>query len=121
MRGKGSSPEGPDNIYARIPDSLKEELLEILLEVKGFRLERIVSDGRSAFPGEWYDQETAEWVILLSGRAGLLFEGEEEVVEMVPGDYLFIAPHRRHRVEWTSTEEKTVWLAFHYSPERTGL
>jgi len=31
----------PDNIYSRIPETLKEELLEILLQTKGFRLERI--------------------------------------------------------------------------------
>ncbi len=28
-------------------------------------------------------------------------------------------PHRRHRVEWTTPDEPTVWLAVHYGrPER---
>jgi cupin 2 domain-containing protein len=53
-------------------------------------------------------------VILLSGNAGLLFEGETEVRVMRPGDYVHIPAHRRHRVEWTDREQKTVWLALHY-------
>jgi len=39
---------------------------------------------------------------------------EEEVVEMKPGDWLHIPAHKRHRVVWTSPEEKTVWLAMFY-------
>ena len=104
------------NIYSLIPDVLKEEMLETLLAVKGFRLERIVSKGHSTTPGTWYDQETAEWVILLKGSAGLLMEGETDVKVMGPGDYRFIPPHLRHRVEWTNADEETVWLAFHYKP-----
>jgi cupin 2 domain-containing protein len=31
-----------------------------------------------------------------------------------PGDWLEIPPRVRHRVEWTSTVEPTIWLAvFH--------
>ncbi len=103
-----------ENIYASIPGALKEELLEILLAAKGFRLERIVSKGHATPPGDWYDQETGEWVILLKGGAGLRFEGEEDMRVMKPGDYLLIPPHSRHRVEWTAAGEVTVWLAFHY-------
>lgn len=114
MAGTGAGKEG-GNIYSLIPQSLKEELLETLLETKGFRLERIVSDGHSTLAGEWYDQKTAEWVVLLKGAAGLLFEGEADARVMGPGDYLFIPAHRRHRVEWTDKTAKTVWLAFHYN------
>jgi len=106
----------PGNIFSMIPQSLKEELLEILLATKGFRMERIVSEGHATPEGEWYDQETAEWVILLKGGAALLFEGEAAPRTMSPGDYVFIPPHSRHRVEWTDKNEKTVWLAFHYKP-----
>ena len=28
-------------------------------------------------------------------------------------DYLLIAAHRRHRVEWTDAERPTIWLAMH--------
>ena len=103
-----------ENIYASLPGVLKEELLEILLAAKGFRLERIVSKGHATPPGDWYDQDAGEWVILLKGGAGLRFEGEEDMRVMKPGDYLLIPPHSRHRVEWTAAGETTVWLAFHY-------
>jgi cupin 2 domain-containing protein len=26
-----------------------------------------------------------------------------------------IAPHCRHRVEWTAPDEPTIWLALHYA------
>ena len=118
MARRSSAPEGgkPGNIYSMIPHSLKEELLEILLAAKGFRMERIVSEGHATSEGEWYDQETAEWVILLKGSAALLFEGEKDARVMAPGDYVFIPAHAKHRVEWTEKDEKTVWLAFHYKP-----
>ncbi len=106
---------GAGSIYSRIPDSLKQELLEVLLETKGFRIERIVSDGHSTPDNTWYDQDTHEWVILLEGSAGLTFENEPEVHVMKPGDYLLIPAHRKHRVEWTDPLKKTVWLAFHYT------
>jgi cupin 2 domain-containing protein len=77
-------------------------------------LERIVSWGQATPSGEWYDQDTNEWVILLHGRAVLLFEGEPGRVALKPGDYVHIPARQRHRVEWTDPEKKTVWLALHY-------
>ena len=94
-----------------------EETFEPLLEHPGLRLERIVSFGQATPPGEWYDQERDEWVILFKGKAGLLFEGESEVRVLKPGDYLLIPGHCRHRVEWTAAGEPTVWLALHFKHE----
>jgi cupin 2 domain-containing protein len=93
---------------------MRDEISETLLKTKDFKLERIVSSGQSTPKGEWYDQKTDEWVILLSGSAGLLFEDEEEVFIMNAGDYVHIGPHERHRVEWTDPEQKTVWLALYF-------
>lgn len=104
------------NIYSSIPAPLKEELLEILLAAKGIRIERIVSQGHATPEGQWYDQDTAEWVILLKGSAAILFEGDQAPTEMTSGDYVHIPAHRRHRVEWTDRNGRTVWLAFHYTP-----
>ncbi|MEW6388737.1 MAG: cupin domain-containing protein [Thermodesulfobacteriota bacterium] len=104
----------PRNILAEIPELLAEELIEKLLDAEHFFLERIVSAGQATAAGEWYDQGTNEWVILLSGSAGLLFEGEEEPVALKPGDYVLIPAGCRHRVAWTDSQEKTVWLALHY-------
>ena len=103
-----------DNLFSPIPDSLTEEIFATLLTTDHFKLERIVSTGQTTPPGEWYDQDTNEWVILLRGRAGLLFEGEAGERVMHPGDYVHIPAHWRHRVEWTEAEQKTVWLALHY-------
>jgi len=52
-------------------------------------------------------------VILLSGGAGLLFEGEQQARQLAPGDHLLIPAGCRHRVEWTDARQKTVWLAVH--------
>ena len=42
-----------------------------LLAAPGLRVERIVSTGQASPPGLWYDQDRAEWVLVLSGSAGL--------------------------------------------------
>ncbi len=58
-------------------------------------------------------------MVLLSGAARLLFEGEAAARELRPGDYLLIPAHCRHRVEWTDPEQTTVWLAWHFQDEPT--
>ena len=92
------------------------EQSDALLEQDSFRLERIVSRGHTTAAGEWYDQEWDEWVVVISGRATLTFEGEAEAVHLNPGDYVHIPAHCRHRVEWTDPQCETVWLALHYCP-----
>lgn len=101
------------NIFAAEPYLIQEEFSELLLKSEHFKLERIISSGQTTPPGDWLDQNLNEWVILLSGSAGLRFEDEETFV-MRPGDYVHILAHKRHRVEWTDPEQKTVWLALHY-------
>jgi cupin 2 domain-containing protein len=49
---------------------------------------------------------------VLKGAARLQFE--DEVIDMQPGDFINIPAHQRHRVEWTTPDEPTVWLAVHY-------
>lgn len=102
------------NLWAEIPEDFPKEIIENLLETPYFRLERILSAGQASPPGYWYDQDTHEWVALLSGSAGLRLEGDPEPVTLKPGDHLIIPAHRRHRVEWTDPGEKTVWLALHF-------
>lgn len=104
------------NLFAQLPETaLKEELFEILFARDGMRIERIVSTGQSS--DEWYDQEDDEWVVLLSGAAGLRIENEDQDRELMPGDWLFIPAHCRHRVTWTQAQPATVWLAIHASKE----
>jgi cupin 2 domain-containing protein len=80
----------------------------------GLKIERIVSTGQSSPPGFWYDQPHGEWVMVLRGEARLAFE-DASAVSLKAGDFVDIAPHRRHRVEWTHPQEQTIWLAVHYS------
>jgi cupin 2 domain-containing protein len=102
------------NIFNNISENLKEELIEVLLETKTVKIERIVSMGHASPPGFWYDQDRDEFVILLDGSAGLLFEEKEELIVMKPGDHVNIPAHARHRVEWTDPSEETVWMAVFY-------
>lgn len=99
------------NLFADLPTVLAEELTELLAETRHVRVERIVSTGHASPEGFWYDQEKLEWVILLKGEARLLFEGDDEPITMRAGDYILIPAHRKHRVEWTTPDEPTVWLA----------
>jgi cupin 2 domain-containing protein len=103
------------NIFSEIPEPLPQEIFEEIVTTKTVRIERIVSKGHSSAKDFWYDQEQAEWVMLLKGRARLKFQGSGHIIEMGPGDYLDIPPHCRHRVEWTDPEEETIWLAVHYT------
>ncbi len=102
------------NLFSEIPQQFDQEIFEDILNRSDFLLERILSYGQATPEGQWYDQERDEWVVLLKGGAGMKFEDEEATIEMKPGDYLFIPAHRKHRVEWTQAQEKTVWLALHY-------
>lgn len=102
------------NLFADLPECLPEELVETLFEAGPVRIERIVSRGHASPEGFWYDQAQGEWVLVLEGAAALRFEGETEPVRMKAGDWLHIGPHRRHRVEWTTPDGPTVWLAVHY-------
>ena len=104
------------NLFADLPADLPGELVEVLAEGQGsLRIERILSRGHASPEGFWYDQDSAEWVLLLQGSARLRFEDEPQPRELKPGDWVEIAPHRRHRVEATSADEATLWLAVHWS------
>jgi len=78
-------------------------------------IERITSQGSGQPRRFWYDQPRSEWVTVLKGSAGLRFEGISGEVVLREGDWIHIPAHRKHRVEWTSGNEPTVWLAVHHS------
>jgi cupin 2 domain-containing protein len=100
------------NVFENIPPNLPDELFATLLDADGVRVERIVSHGHASPDGFWYDQDRHEWVMVLKGAARLRFE--DEAIELRPGDCVNIPAHRKHRVEWTTPAEPTVWLAVHY-------
>lgn len=105
-------------LFDGIPEKIGDELVQTLARSGTLRIERIVSDGHATPPGEWYDQESDEWVLLASGGATLLFADGSEPLHMKPGDHVLIPAHCRHRVERTDPVVKTVWLAVHFDNDR---
>jgi cupin 2 domain-containing protein len=103
-----------DNLLTNVPRQLHDEQITTLLQAPDVRIERIVSTGHATAPDHWYDQDQAEWVLVLAGSAGLIFEGEAEPLLLEPGSYVHIAAHVRHRVVWTDPSTPTVWLAIHF-------
>lgn len=103
-----------NNIFSDLPASLDQEVFEDILKRENIRIERIISQGHSAPETGWFDQDEKEWVIVLTGSATLLFEGEDEI-ELSAGDYLMIPAHQRHKVLKTDPEQPTIWLAIFFS------
>ena len=108
----------PPNLFESLPESLAEERFDVLMEDPRVRIERILSAGHASPPGFWYDQPRDEWILLLRGFARLTLETDHALrtVELRPGDHLHLPARCRHRVEETSGNEKTVWLAIHWNP-----
>ena len=107
------------NVFADLPPGTGAEQFVELLSRPGLRIERIVSTGQASPPEFWYDQPNGEWVLVLRGEARLAFEDEPEPRQLQAGDFVDIAPHRRHRVECSAAP--TVWLAVHYNCKESLL
>lgn len=102
-----------DNLFNGIPAILQSELFQTLAESGAVRIERIVSDGHATPPGEWYNQDWDEWVLLVSGGAALMLDDDADPLILKPGDHVMIPAGCRHRVAQTDASQKTVWLAVH--------
>lgn len=100
------------NLFSELPTELPGELLVTLLDSAHVRVEKIISHGHASPDGFWYDQAEHEWVVVLQGMARLTVE--QASVELKPGDFINIPAHQKHRVEWTTPEEPTIWLAIFY-------
>jgi cupin 2 domain-containing protein len=107
------------SLFAGLPaGALAVEQVTALLERPGLRIERIVSTGHTTPGGEWYDQQTDEWVLLVAGAARLHIDGEPDDRSLGPGDFVLLPAHCRHRVTWTDEAGPTVWLAIHFERSR---
>ncbi|WP_322014087.1 cupin domain-containing protein [Paraburkholderia sp. J12] len=103
------------NLFAGVDRDALAERVEPLAGRDGVTIERIVSTGQASPAGFWYDDPRDEWVVLLAGAAALQFEAEGEVLRrLLPGDYVQIPAHCRHRVAWTDETAPTVWLAVYF-------
>ena len=96
------------------PGHTPDEFFELLAASPAVRIARIVSHGHASPDGFWYDQDTHEWVTVLRGTARLRF-ADGAVHHLTPGDVLDIPAHARHRVDWTTPDEPTIWLAVYYA------
>ena len=102
-----------DNLFTDLPSAIPDELTDVLASSNSIRIERVVSTSHSSPEGFWYDQDENEWVVVLKGEGKLAFKNAESV-HLKPGDHVLIPAHQRHRVEWTTPEVPTVWLAVFY-------
>ncbi|MDN3638351.1 cupin domain-containing protein [Simiduia curdlanivorans] len=102
------------NFFTELPNAKHEEIFQTLLAQPNLKIERIISNGQSSPADHWYDQEQAEWIMLIQGEAGIEFKGEQAIA-LKPGDYLNIPAHQQHRVAWTKKDATTLWLAIHYT------
>ncbi len=100
------------NIFELPADNSGMEDFKTLFESGTVRIERIKGVHPYRSPGEWYDQETDEWVILLQGNATLEIR-DEKIIDMKTGDFVFLPAHKIHRVNTTSESPPCIWLAIH--------
>jgi cupin 2 domain-containing protein len=103
----------PNNIFSALLKANKGEVFEVLLKTRNLKIERIVSKGQATPENTWLKENSSEWVILLKGKARLLFKNTKKAFVLKPGDYVYIPANTRHRVEWTHPKQKTIWLAIH--------
>jgi len=101
------------NIFDLPANLPKEELFEILVDNDTVLIEKVVSTGQITAPGNWYDQKREEWLIVLQGEGELSYEDSSRI-KLTSGDYLYIPAHKKHRVEYTSTEPPCIWLTIFF-------
>ena len=115
-RSQLTSPALPrGNLLADLPAALPHELTSILAGNAHVRIERIVSTGQRSAEGFWYEQDEHEWVVVLQGAAKLSIQGCEAPLDLAAGDHILLPAHTRHRVEWTTANGPTVWLAVFFA------
>jgi cupin 2 domain-containing protein len=93
-------------------DKENTEIFQDILSNKRIKIERIISSGQKTPDGKWLCENKDEWVILLKGKAKITFRSGS-IIEMKQGDYLFINSGTEHRVTYTSSKPRCVWLAIH--------
>eukprot|EP01080_Neovahlkampfia_damariscottae_P012338 gene12338-gene5798 len=102
------------NIFETFEEKPTEEIFETILKNKNITLERIITNGQTTPPGEWYNQDRDEWVLLLKGSALMLFE-DNKIQTLNSGDYLLIPKFYKHRVQWIDPDNECIWLALHFN------
>jgi cupin 2 domain-containing protein len=68
---------------------------------------------RSRQPVFGLTNATNEWILVVQGEAEISLLDPDETIHLSAWDWLMIPAHRKHRVEATSREPVTIWLAVH--------
>lgn len=109
------------NLLVGIDHEATEERTDRLVSQRGIVIQRIVSTGQVSPEGFWYDDPRDEWVLLLTGSAALQFEADGPARrQLLPGDYVHIAAHSRHRVAWTDDTVPTVWVCVYFDADASA-
>ncbi len=93
-----------NNLYLTKTPVLNSEIFTPLFQNQTLRIESIRSWLKT--PGEIYDQQENEWVVLIIGEASLRVE--EQTLYLEAGDYCFIPKHTKHQV--LSTSHDALWI-----------
>ena len=101
------------NIFTPTANNLPKEIFEDIISTPNIKIERIVSYGHTSPKSGWYEQKENEWVIVLEGEAILAFENSDDIY-LQKGDYYNIPSFVKHRVKWSKSDCRTVWLAVFY-------
>jgi cupin 2 domain-containing protein len=102
------------NLFDNIPKDIPQEIFQDLLKTENLRIERVISKGQSSPESGWYDQTENEWVVVLQGHAKLRFEKDDQLIELTSGMYVDIKAGTKHKVQWTTPDQETIWLAIFY-------
>ncbi len=88
----------------------KPPVLETLFESSDVKIEKVTANGQITPAGDFPDEPSAEFIVLLKGELVLEYQDETETVHLKPGDHAIAGPDQRTRAEFTSEEEETVWI-----------
>src|SRR3954468_1989303 len=99
LASEGGAMPIPVNLLAGLSGKAAAEAVETLVRSPAVRIGRIVSTGQASPPGFWYDEPLGEWVVVLSGAAGLLVAGAEGPRTLRAGDHVHLPAHCRHRMD----------------------
>lgn len=93
-----------NNIYHTQEPKENGETFVTVFQNNSLKIESIRSWLKA--PGEVYNQEQDEWVLLVRGEASLQIS--EQILKMTEGDCCFIPRHTKHQV--LSTSNDALWL-----------
>ena len=107
-------PRMMNNLLANIPTALTEEIVQVLVESPGVRIERIVSRGQTTARGNWYDQPDQEWVLLLQAQRGCALPIKTNQSRWGPATMSTFQPTASIGSNGPANQP-TIWLAIHFS------